>query len=297
LKVLITGASGQVGRALQDAIPPGAEVHALTHAQLDISNAAAVHRTTADFSPAVVINAAAYTAVDRAESEPAAAEAINAAGPRHLAEAVRDISGARLLQISTDYVFDGRGSAPRRPGDPTAPLSAYGRSKLAGERAVLEVLGDRAVVLRTAWVYAAAGSNFVLTMLRLMRERGAVRVVSDQRGSPTAAASVARALWRSAALPEVHGVLHWTDAGTTSWYDFACAIAADAQTEGLLARAPEVTPITTAEYPTPAPRPLNSTLDLTASAAQLGLQPVPWRDNLRTTLRALARTRQDNLEH
>jgi dTDP-4-dehydrorhamnose reductase len=289
LKVLVTGASGQVGRALQDTVPSGVEMRALTHAHLDISDAAAVRRTLADFSPAVVINAAAYTAVDRAESEPAAAAAINAAGPRHLAEGVLGIASARLLHISTDYVFDGRGTTPRRTEDSTAPLSVYGRSKLAGERAVLELLGNRAVVLRTAWVYAAAGSNFVLTMLRLMRERGAVRVVSDQYGSPTAAASVARALWRIAALPEVHGVLHWTDAGTASWYEFACAIAADAQAEGLLARAPEVTPITTAEYPTPAPRPRNSTLELTASAAQLGLQPVPWRDNLRTTLRALAR--------
>jgi len=289
LKVLVTGASGQVGRALQDTVPSGVEMRALTHAHLDISDAAAVRRTLADFSPAVVINAAAYTAVDRAESEPAAAAAINAAGPRHLAEGVLGITSARLLHISTDYVFDGRGTTPRRTEDSTAPLSVYGRSKLAGERAVLELLGNRAVVLRTAWVYAAAGSNFVLTMLRLMRERGAVRVVSDQRGSPTAAASVARALWRIAALPEVHGVLHWTDAGTASWYEFACAIAADAQAEGLLAHAPEVTPITTAEYPTPAPRPRNSTLELTASAAQLGLQPVPWRDNLRTTLRALAR--------
>ena len=290
MRVLITGASGQVGRALQDVIAPGAEVQALTHAQLDISDATAVRSALANFTPTVVINAAAYTAVDRAESEPAAAEAINAAGPRHLAEAVRAIAGARLLHISTDYVFDGRGSAPHQPGDPTAPLSVYGRSKLAGERAVLELLGNRAVVLRTAWVYAAAGSNFVLTMLRLMRERGAVRVVSDQRGSPTAAASVARALWRAASLPEVNGVLHWTDAGTASWYEFACAIAADAQTEGLLARAAEVTPITTAQYPTPAPRPRNSVLDLSATASQLGLQPVPWRDNLRTTLRALART-------
>jgi dTDP-4-dehydrorhamnose reductase len=289
LKVLVTGASGQVGRALQDAVPSGVELRALTHAQLDISDATAVHSVLGSFTPTVVINAAAYTAVDRAESEPVAATAINTAGPRHLAEAVLGIAGARLLQISTDYVFDGRGTEPRRTDAPTGPLGAYGRSKLGGERAVLEVLGERAVVLRTAWVYAAAGSNFVLTMLRLMRERGAVRVVSDQRGSPTAAASVARALWRAAALPAVHGVLHWTDAGTASWYEFACAIAADAQAEGLLTRAVEVTPIATAEYPTPAPRPLNSVLDLTASASQLGLQPVPWRDNLRTTLRALAR--------
>lgn len=175
MKVLLTGASGQVGRALQSSAPASTEIRAVTRAELDISDGAAVRRAVADFAPAVVINAAAYTAVDKAESEPLLAETVNATGPRHLAEAVKDIAGARLIQISTDYVFNGLGTEPHRPDDPTHPVSAYGRTKLAGERAVLEVLADRSVVLRTAWIYAAEGKNFLLTMLRLMRERGAVR--------------------------------------------------------------------------------------------------------------------------
>ena len=145
-----------------------------------------------------------------------------------------------------------------------------------------------AVVLRTAWVYAAEGKNFLLTMLRLMRERGTVRVVSDQRGSPTAALSVARALWRIVELPGARGVLHWTDAGTASWYEFACAIAEDAVAAGLLQQAVEVQPIKTIDYPTPAHRPANSVLDMSETVTRLSLQPTPWRENLRSTLRTLA---------
>jgi dTDP-4-dehydrorhamnose reductase len=287
LRVVVTGASGQVGRALRDSAPASAQFHALAREQLDVSDAAAVHKALAEIRPGLVINAAAYTAVDRAETEAVEAAAVNSAGARFLALAVQAIEGARLLHVSTDYVFDGLGTAPYRPNDSPHPLSAYGRTKLAGERAVQQVLAERAVVLRSAWIYAPAGHNFVLTMLRLMRERGAVRVVSDQRGTPTAAASVARALWRLAELPEVHGILHWTDEGSTSWYEFACAIAEEARALGLLQNRVEVTPITTAEYPTPARRPPNSVLDIGATATRLGLRPVPWREMLRTTLRAV----------
>ena len=289
MKVLLTGASGQVGRALQSSAPADAEVHAFTRAELDISDAKAVRLAMTAFAPAVVINAAAYTAVDKAEAEPQRAETVNALSPRLLAEAVRDIPGARLIHVSTDYVFDGLGSHPHRPGDPTNPVSVYGKTKLTGERAVLEVLADRGVVLRTAWIYAAEGRNFLLTMLRLMRERDAVRVVADQRGSPTAAASVARAIWRIVELPAIHGVLHWTDAGAASWYDFACAIAEEALAAGVLEKPATVSPITTADYPTPARRPMNSVLDLRESIVRLKLRPTPWRDNLRATLCALPR--------
>jgi len=208
MRVLITGASGQVGTALLRSVPLQTELHALTHQQLDISDSGAVRAAVSAFEPQVILNAAAYTAVDKAESEPFLADAINAQAPQHLAEAAQSIDGCRMIQISTDYVFDGRATEPYRPGDAPHPLSVYGRTKLAGEQAVLEVLAERAVVLRTAWVYAAQGKNFLLTMLRLMRERGAVRVVADQKGTPTAAASIARALWRIAELPRVHGVLH-----------------------------------------------------------------------------------------
>jgi dTDP-4-dehydrorhamnose reductase len=277
-----------VGRALLSSKPAHVEVRAFTREELDISNEAAVKRAVAAFAPAVLINAAAYTAVDWAESDPLAATSANSMGPDFLAEAVRNIAGARLIQISTDYVFDGSGSTPHRPDDPTAPVSVYGKTKLAGEQVVQAVLGDRAIVLRTAWIYAPQGKNFLLTMLRLMQERGAVSVVDDQRGSPTTATSVARAIWRIVERPDVHGVLHWTDAGTASWFEFACAIAEEAAEVGLLRHGVIVKPIETSEYPTPAQRPLNSVLDLTESAQRLGLEPAPWREMLRTTLRRMA---------
>lgn len=284
MKVLVTGAGGQVGRALIASAPAGIEIKACTHADLDISDAAAVIAAVSAWRPALIINAAAYTAVDKAESEPEQARAINAAGPANLASAALNVAGCRLLQLSTDYVFDGRTSRPYRPADPTGPTSVYGSTKLAGEQIVREILGDRSVILRTAWVYAPEGRNFVLTMLRLMRERGAVRVVADQFGCPTSADSIARACWAIAARPAVHGILHWTDAGRASWCDFARAIAEEAQAIGLLPGPVSVTPISTAEYPTPARRPANSVLDTSEAVAQLGFAPRPWREELRATL-------------
>ena len=287
MKVMITGASGQVGRALVATVPSQFEALALTRAQLDISDECAVHAAVVGFAPDVIINAAAYTAVDRAETEPQIAEAINYHGPLNLArEAAR--SSARLLHISTDYVFDGTAVSAYKPSAATNPLGVYGRTKLLGEQAVLSTLGVNGVVLRTAWVYAAEGKNFLLTMLRLMRERGAVRVVADQHGSPTLADSIAVALWGIAQRPQVHGVVHWTDEGETSWYGFAVAIAEYARAEGLLARPVLVTPITAAEYPTPARRPANSVLDCHDSIAQLSLRPPSWRGSLRATLAAIA---------
>jgi dTDP-4-dehydrorhamnose reductase len=289
VKVLITGASGQVGRALLGAAPRESELRALTRAQLDISDADAVRAAVIAFNPALIINAAAYTAVDKAESEPEIADGINALGPAHLAHAARAIPGCRLFHISTDYVFDGHASEPYRPRDPTRPLSVYGRTKLAGETAVLEILPDRAVILRTAWVYAARGKNFLLTMLRLMRELGSVRVVADQRGTPTAAGSIARALWALVPRSHINGILHWTDAGTASWYEFALAIAEDAYAAGLLREPARVTPITTADYPTAAHRPASSVLELGDSSTLIGLTPLPWRQSLRATLGELTR--------
>ena len=286
---MITGAAGQVGSALLASVPPGMELQALDLPQLDITDADAVQRTVEAWGPQVIINAAAYTAVDKAEAEPALAAAVNAQAPGHLARAAMRIEGCRLIHISTDYVFDGSATEAYQPGDAPHPLSVYGVTKLAGEQVVREVLADRAVVLRTAWVYAARGRNFLLTMLRLMRERGAVRVVADQRGTPTAAASIARALWRIAELPRVHGLLHWTDDGVASWYEFASAIAQDALAAGLLAQAARVTPITTADYPTAAHRPANSVLDTRDSVTQLGIKPEHWRRNLRATLAELQR--------
>jgi dTDP-4-dehydrorhamnose reductase len=287
MRVLITGASGQVGRSLLASAPPDVELRALSHAELDIGDAGAVRLAVAAFKPALIINAAAYTAVDKAESEPDLAGAINSQGPRHLAQAAQALPGCRMLHISTDYVFDGSAAKPYRPSDPTNPLSVYGRSKLLGEQSVHELLGERAVILRTAWVYAAQGKNFLLTMLRLMRERGAVRVVADQLGTPTTADTIARALWALAQRADIHGILHWTDAGEATWCDFAVAIAEEAHAAGLLSGEVQVTPITTADYPTPAHRPANSRLDCRDSIAQLGITPPPWRVDLRATLAQL----------
>jgi dTDP-4-dehydrorhamnose reductase len=288
VRVLITGASGQVGSALYRSAPPGSQLQAMTRAELDIRDAPAVEAAVRAFAPQVIINAAAYTAVDRAEEESQLATAINAHGPAALARAAHARPGCRLLHISTDYVFDGRATRPYQPQDRPNPLSVYGRSKLQGEQAVTEQLGERAVILRTAWVYAAEGKNFLLTMLRLMRERGAVRVVADQLGTPTAADSVARALWVVASRPDIRGILHWTDAGTESWCGFATAIAQEAQAAGLVSVIPQVTAIATADYPTRAHRPANSVLDTASTSTLLGITPCPWRTNLRATVAMIA---------
>ncbi len=284
MRVLITGASGQVGSALMAEAPPGVEVRALARSEMDIGDARDVRAAVAVFQPTVIINAAAYTAVDKAESEAELADIVNARGPRNLALAALTVPGCRLLHISTDYVFDGRAAAAYKPYDDTNPVSVYGHTKLRGERAVIEVLRERAVVLRTAWVYAPRGKNFLLTMLRLMRERPQVRIVADQQGTPTSAQSIAGALWAIAHRPDVHGVVHWTDGGSASWHEFAVAIEQEARSAGLLSASVEVTPIATHEYPTPAHRPANSVLDCGDLIAKLRMAPQPWRTNLRAVL-------------
>jgi dTDP-4-dehydrorhamnose reductase len=290
VKVLITGAGGQVGRILSSDAPPGLEVLACGHQDLDIADASAVSDYVRLHAPDVIINAAAYTAVDRAESEPELARKVNADGPRHLAAAANAAStgaarapGIRLIHLSTDFVFDGTASVPYRPEAATNPLGVYGVTKLAGERAVLEELPGRSVVLRTAWVYAAEGANFVRTMLRVMKANGTVRVVADQVGTPTAARSLAETIWQVVAKPDVTGIHHWTDAGVASWYDFAVAIAEEGALLDLVPPGVTVTPIATAEYPTPARRPSYSVLDKT-SLTSLGLTPLHWRKRLRSVL-------------
>lgn len=286
MKVLITGAGGQVGRMLRATCPAGIELVACAHADLDIGDAGAVRERLERERPDAIINAAAYTAVDKAESEPQLAQRINSEGPGHLATLARE-SGARLVHLSTDFVFGGHASSPYRPEAPTHPLSVYGSSKRDGEQAVLEALPDRSVIIRTAWVYAAEGANFMRTMLRLMGERGAVRVVADQVGTPTAARPLAEVLWQIMARPEIGGIHHWTDAGVASWYDFAVAIAEEGAALGLLSPTVTVTPIATEDYPTPTRRPAYSVLDKRSLTA-LGLVPVHWRQRLRETLKAFA---------
>jgi dTDP-4-dehydrorhamnose reductase len=266
-------------------VPDDVETIACVHADLDVGAGEAVRDIVSRHRPAVIINAAAYTAVDKAESEPDAAQRINAAGPRHLAVAAREC-GARLIHISTDFVFDGAASVPYRPDAATNPLSVYGRTKRDGERAVLEELPGQSTIVRTAWVYAASGANFVNTMLRVMRANGGARVVADQVGTPTSARFFAAALWRIAADPEIRGIHHWTDAGVASWYDFAVAIAEEGAQLGLVSPDVAITPITAADYPTPARRPSYSVLDK-RSLAPHGLSPIHWRKRLRSILKEI----------
>jgi dTDP-4-dehydrorhamnose reductase len=278
MKVLITGANGQVGRALQATAPAGAQLLLTDVGELDICDAVAVERFVADAAPSLIINSAAYTAVDKAEGDAALAQAINADAVGNLAAAAGR-HGARLVHISTDFVFDGTRGRPYRPDDAPNPLSVYGSTKLAGEQAA----GPDALTVRTSWVYAAVGGNFVHTMLRLMRERDEIRVVADQIGSPTFATGIAETLWALSAQG-LAGIFHYTDSGAASWYDFAVAIQEEALALGLLDRQAKVTPIATSDYPTPATRPSYSVLDKSATIAALGGPAPHWRVNLRKML-------------
>ncbi|CAG0933453.1 MAG: dTDP-4-dehydrorhamnose reductase [Rhodocyclaceae bacterium] len=282
MNILLTGKNGQVGWELARALLPLGNVAAFDHAGLDLADAAAVRRKLDEVRPDAIVNAAAYTAVDRAESEPELASAINAAAPALLAqEAAR--RGALLIHYSTDYVFDGAKAAPYVETDPTAPLGAYGRSKLAGEEGI-RAAGCEHLIFRTSWVYGARGANFLRTILRLAAEREELRVVNDQIGAPTWARLIAEATAHALkqAMRERRdgafrsGTYHLAAAGETSWHGFASAIVAGRG--GLRVKA--VTPIATADYPLPAPRPANSRLDTGAFRARFGLVLPDWRDCL-----------------
>lgn len=284
-KVIVTGAGGQLGQELQRSAPDDWHCSALSRSALDIGDEQQVRSVIGSAAPALVINAAAYTAVDRAESEPQEAHRINAEGAAYLASASADC-GARLIHVSTDFVFDGTSSRPYPPDASTSPLGQYGLSKLAGEQAV-QAACPQALIVRTAWVYSSFGANFVKTMLRLMTEREELAVVADQVGTPTWARGLAGALWQFAGRPELAGIYHWSDAGVCSWYDFAVAIAEEGHAIGLLEKQPRVRPIPAADYPTPAARPAFSVLDKSLSWADLGVEGVHWRKQLRAMLQDL----------
>ena len=238
-----------------------------------------------------MLNAGAYTAVDKAESEPELAFAVNGGAPRAFAEALLE-TGGRLLQVSTDFVFNGSQGSPYRLEQKRDPLGVYGCSKAAGEEAVEQLLGPaaggagagRGVILRTSWVMGPVGKNFALTMLRLHRERQQIGVVEDQVGCPTSTHTLAAACWRVISAGISEPVLHWSDAGAASWFDVAVAVGELAQELGLLEQPALVNPLTTAEYPLPAQRPSYSLLDCSGSRKALGLAPTPWRQALRQLL-------------
>jgi dTDP-4-dehydrorhamnose reductase len=280
--VLVLGGGGQVASAVVAAAPAQHHVVARSRAELDIGDAKAVAGAFAETGAEWVVNAAAYTAVDLAEDQQSQAMAVNDTAVGVLAAAA-STAGCRLLHLSTDFVFDGKSNRAYLPGDQTNPLSVYGVSKLGGERRVLNSAGS-GIVLRTAWVYAAAGRNFALTMLRLMRDKEQVSVVCDQIGTPTWAAGIAAAIWGLMEAGAPGGVYHWTDLGLASWYDFAVAIQDEALARGLLSRAVPVIPISSAAYPTRARRPAFSVLDTASTRALIKVPARHWRHNLRTML-------------
>jgi len=280
--VLVTGAGGQLGWELQRCDRPELRLAALARKDLDVTRPDEVRRVLDQVRPRVVINAAAYTAVDRAESEPEAAFLINRDAAALLAEECRrrDI---RLLHVSTDFVFDGTRGHPYKPDDPANPLGVYGRSKRAGEEAVLELHPHGGAIVRTAWLYSAHGANFVKTMLRLFSQREEVAVVCDQVGTPTWAHHLARFLLHLAAREDAPPpILHFTDAGVASWYDLAVAV--EEETRGARERRVRVRPIPSSAYPTPAKRPGYSVLDKEETWRLWPEDPVHWREALRRML-------------
>lgn len=285
MRVLVFGAGGQLASALLATVPPGIEASAVAEAELDIRDRAAVEAKVRATRPGAIVNAAAYTAVDQAESDADRCFAVNRDGAGNIAAAAAEF-GAFLVHISTDFVFDGRSGTPYRTGDAPNPLSVYGRSKLEGELLVRTHCRDSAVI-RTAWLYAPSGKNFVRTMLHLMATKPSLRVVADQIGSPTHARGLARACW-AAIERRAAGYWHWTDAGVASWYDFAVAIAELGKALGVLERSIPIEPIRTEDYPTPARRPAYSVLDKTTTWAALGLAGEHWRGPLRATIEEIA---------
>ena len=291
MRVLVTGARGQVGHELLRLAPQGFEVIGLGSAELDISDADAIHREVERLQPQLIINAAAYTAVDKAETEIERAHAINRDGPSNLGRAAERL-GIPVFHISTDYVFSGDACVPYRESDPTGPSGVYGASKLAGEQALAAVCVCH-LILRTSWVFGAHGNNFVKTMLRLGRERTELSVVADQQGCPTSAASIARALWRLAQCYQQAGELRWglyhySGTPACTWHDFAQAIFSQAQQLGLLARQPLVHAIASSQYPTPAKRPAWSVLDCSLLQQTQGIEAADWRVELKAVLSELS---------
>ncbi|MBI9085428.1 MAG: dTDP-4-dehydrorhamnose reductase [Desulfobacterales bacterium] len=286
MKIFVTGAKGQLGRELiQQGSKDGLHLQGIDLPEHDIADSASLKALIEKYSPELVLNAAAFTMVDKAEAEPQLAEAGNHIGPANLSEICKK-QKVPLIHISTDFVFDGERRTPYLPDEPMNPLSVYGRTKAAGEEAVRELL-PRHLIVRTSWLYASNGANFVATMLRLGREHKKIRVVSDQFGSPTCAADLATALLSMGRQVLKNdgpwGTYHFCGSGITSWHGFAMAIFEQAKSHTALA-VEEVEPITTSEYPTPARRPAYSALDCSWTTKDFGIVPRLWQESLEETL-------------
>ncbi len=276
--VLLLGSGGQLGRLVQAVTPGDIRLTGKTHQDLDITDIRALESVITDVKPDIVINCAAYTAVDKAESEPEKAYSMNAEAPGNIAGLLDPVT--RLIHLSTDFVFSKHSEIPYKPGCTPQPVSVYGKSKLAGEAAIFRQREQNSIILRVSWLYSATGNNFVTTMLRLMRAGKDLNIIGDKYGSPTSAHRLADIIWRLA-LSNVHcGVYHWSDRGVISWYDFAVEIMEQALQSGILDRAVKITKIPSAAYPTPAERPSYSALDSTETEAVLGIKTSPWQEEL-----------------
>lgn len=293
MKVLLTGGSGQVGTEVRRRAGSAIQLWAPTRQELKLDDRHAVESAVRSFAPDVVVNAAAYTAVDRAEDDAEVASAINRDAVLHLGAACTKV-GALIIHLSTDYVFDGRKVDAYREEDATGPIGVYGATKLAGEAALREV-AERYFILRVSWVFAGHGSNFVKTMLRLGAEREQLRVVADQRGGPTYAGHIADAILALAprTRSEQGGTYHYAGAPATTWFEFADAIFDAGLRHGLLTRKPQLTPISTSEYPTRAARPANSVMDCTKIREHFGINQPDWLEGLEQAVAELARERSE----
>ena len=287
MKILLTGITGQVGQELQQTLSNLGEVIGVSRQELDLSQSDKIKQQIARLKPNIIVNAGAYTAVDKAETEPDLAMLINANAPKEIATAAQDIN-ATVVHISTDYVFNGQNHTPYLETDPTDPLGVYGKSKLLGEIGVRENC-DRHIILRTAWVYGSKGhGNFVKTMLRLGETKEELKVVADQIGSPTWSYDIAEAIATLLKLStdnSIQGTYNFSDSGVASWYDLAVAIFTEAKQLGFPMKIKRVLPITTADYPTPAQRPPYSVLSKSKFTEATGIYPPHWRESLRTMLR------------
>lgn len=277
MKILLTGANGQLGRCFQDRLPEGWLVWATDTAELNITDYEKVLTAVKAFQPDAIVNAAAYTAVDKAETEPELAALVNKTGPENLALAAREV-GARLVHVSTDYVFDGNATVPYVETDKTNPLGVYGKTKLDGEIAVSHALPD-AIIIRTAWVFSEYGNNFVKTMLRLAKDRDELGIVADQRGCPTYAGDIAQAIIDLLKQQAEGDIYHYCGDEEVSWAGFAEAIFDTALKLGKLEKVPAVKSITTDQYPTAAKRPIYSTLSCT-KVTNKGIYSSSWQSRL-----------------
>lgn len=290
--VLLLGAGGQLGKLVEQSAPDSVSLHACTSKQLDITDTTELSRVITSLKPDLIINSAAYTQVDLAETEQAKAYAVNADAVKQLA--VLANPGTRIIHLSTDFVFSDPNSKPYTPGDNPHPVSVYGKSKLQGEAALLKERPDSSIVLRTSWLYSAESKNFVTVMLDLMSAKEVLNVVNDQFGSPTAADTLANIIWELSSNENARGVFHWSDRGVISWYDFALEIQKQGLALGLFEKEIPVHAIPTSKYPTPAKRPAYSALDASSTEMLLGVETLPWQEQLLRVLKRIQELKATN---